>query len=768
MLHEPDERLLVDPHVCVERGDDRGQDAPELHDLSVSNARVRRLTQTRRPTAMALTPDDTPAPEHPNAASLRAEVTAIRWRAPEGGFAVVGAITHAGEEVTLTGTLDHLHHGELVEVAGAWRRHARHGWRFEVAAVRSLGAVSDTALLHLLEGVRHVGPSGAAWLLDRHGSDVLEVIDADPRTALRAVPGIGPSRIGPAVRSWERLRGRRALRLFLAEHGVEAAAASRIERALGPEAIGVLQADPYAAIEVDGVGFATADALARALGTDPAAPERIDAGLLHVLAAAERDGHCLLPRAELARRADDLLGLDAAPRIEGLVAAGRLVTDADLVALPQLDATERRLARSVRELLAGEPVLRLDDVERPGGEGFAPSDDQWAVVGAVLASRLAILTGGPGTGKTATMRALVEVLHAAGRRVRLCAPTGKAARRLAESTGAPATTIHRLLGWIPDEGFEHGPDDPITGADVLIVDEASMLSLALADALLAAVGQQTHVLFVGDADQLPPVGAGAVLDDLLGSGRVPAIHLTEVFRQAARSLIVRAAHAVNAGERPSSHAAAGDLRDFFLVEREDPVALVEEVTSLAARRLPEHYDLDPATDVLVLSPMHRGPAGVEALNAALRGLRNPAGRAIPGTALRQGDRVIQTRNDHERELMNGELGVLAHLDTDREQVSFAADDGRVLALPLDELSTIRPAYAITVHKAQGSQAPAVIVPIVRAHHVMLTRNLLYTAITRAERVCVVIAQPGAIEAALRRRDAGARSTRLDRLVADAR
>lgn len=706
-------------------------------------------------------------PADPGARALRAEVVALRWEAPEGGFAVVSAIADDGDELTLTGTLDHVHPGEMLELEGAWRRHARHGWRFEVGSARSLGPSGEAALLNLLSSVRHVGPSGARWLLERHGPEqVLDAVDADPRRVLRQVPGIGPSRIGPAVRSWEQLRGRRALRLFLAEHGVEAAAASRIERAFGPEAVELLRENPYAATEVDGVGFATADALARALGVGLDSSERLDAGVLHALAEAERDGHCLLPRRELERRAGELLGSDVGERIDELVARGRLVADGELLADPAMDGLERRLARYVRELMRDEPVLSLKDVRRPRDGDFVPSDDQWAVVDAVLGGRLAILTGGPGTGKTATMKALVDLMRDGGRRVRLCAPTGKAARRLSEATGAQATTIHRLLGWIPDEGFEHGPDDPITGADVLVVDEASMLSLQLADALLGAVGSRTHVLLVGDVDQLPPVGAGAVLGDLIESGAVPTVRLTEVFRQAARSLIVRAAHSIHEGRLPQTEAGEGDVRDFFSVSRGEADAIFSEVVSLASERLPSHYALDPTRDVLVLAPMHRGPLGVDALNAELRARRNPHGQQVPGSSLRVGDRVIQTRNDHERELMNGELGVIAHHDADRETVVFAADDGRRISLGVDELGTIRLAYAITVHKSQGSQAPAVVVPVFRGHHVMLTRNLLYTAVTRAERVCVLVTQPGALQSALRRPDAGRRWTRLARLVGE--
>ena len=382
----------------------------------------------------------------------------------------------------------------------------------------------------------------------------------------------------------------------------------------------------------------------------------------------------------------------------------------------------------------------------------------------VVAHRLAILTGGPGTGKTATMRALVDLLQAGGKHVRLCAPTGKAARRLAETTGAEATTIHRLLEWVPGEGFVRDAEEPIPGADVLIVDEASMLDAPLADALLGAVGPSTHVLLVGDVDQLAPVGPGRVLEDLLGSGAVPAVRLTEIFRQAAKSMIVRAAHAVNEGRYPPTVPGADDVRDFFVVGQDDAQATVDEIVALVTRRLPDHYGLDPTADVQVLAPMHKGPLGIDALNTALRAVLNPDGAAVPGTPLRVHDRVVQSRNDYEHELMNGERGVILVHDAERETILLGTDDGRRLTLPVASADTLRLAYAMSVHKAQGSQVPAVVVPLFTGHAIMLTRNLLYTAITRAERVCVMAGQPRAIGLALRRRESHRRHTRLARLV----
>jgi exodeoxyribonuclease V alpha subunit len=703
-------------------------------------------------------------PFDPEQTALSVEVAAVRWRAPDGAFAVLAGVSDEGEEVVLVGALDHVHEGESVAVQGGWQRHPRHGWRFVAERARVEEPASEQALLAYLGSVKHVGPRGAAWLLERHGPEqVLAAVDRDPERALHEVPGIGRARIGAAVRSWEDQGALRAVRLFLEEHGVPAAVAARIYRAYGPGAIETLRSDPYGLTELDGIGFATADALAQALGTPPDSPGRLDAGLRHALYEAENDGHCHLPRAELAERARRLLGADADDRIDELAARGRLVIEGDRVFEPSMHAVETRLARHVGALIDDEPRLRLGAIERPTGD-LAPTDAQWAVVRAVLERRLAILTGGPGTGKTMTMRALVDLLQAEKRTVRLCAPTGKAARRLAEITGAQATTIHRLLEYDPGEGFGRGPEDPIPGTDVLIVDEASMLSVRLAEALFAAVGPRTHVLLVGDVDQLAPVGPGRVLDDLIESGRVPVVRLTDIFRQAARSLIVRAAHAVNAGEPPPTVAGPGDLRDFFVIERTDPSAIFTEICDIAASRLPARYGFDPSREILVLSPMHKGPIGVHAFNDELRRRLNPDGAPIAGGRFRLHDRFVQRKNDHEHQLMNGETGVIVHDDAERERVTLQGDDGRVLTLPYASCDTLELGYCLSVHRAQGSQNRAVVMPVSAAHHVMLTRNLVYTGLTRAQEIAVLVGDRRALAHAIRRVDAARRFTRLSRLV----
>jgi exodeoxyribonuclease V alpha subunit len=693
--------------------------------------------------------------------SLTVEIEAVRYRTPDGAFAVIAGVSEQGESVTVTGALAHVHAGESVTVGGGWRKHNQHGWQFLAQQVRVLAPVSDRAIVAYLKGVKHLGDRGARWLYEAWGEEVLQVIDADPATRLGEVPGIGKAKLSTAVKSWQAQGEQRAVRLFLEEHGVPAVVASRIYRHFGGGSIERLQADPYALTEIPGIGFKTADALAQALGTPPDSPGRLDAGLVHALTLAEDDGHCHLPRAELLERARTLLGADPDDRLDELVARGRLVEEEDRVCTPEMDGVERGLARRVRELLDADPAFELADLQRPE----TPTDTQWSAVTAALETRLTILTGLPGTGKTQTMRALVDVLLAGKRKVRLCAPTGKAARRLAETTGAEATTIHRLLGWVPEANtFEHDAQDPITGVDLLVVDEASMLSVRLAGALLDAVGPATHVLLVGDVDQLAPVGPGRVLEDLIDSGEVPVTRLTEIFRQAARSMIVRAAHAINAGDAPPTTPREDDLHDFFLISREGGTGTFAEVVELAAERLPRHYDLQPVGDVQVLAPMHKGPVGIDAFNEALRARLNPDGAPIGGTPFRLGDRVLQTRNDYEHELMNGELGVLVHHDRERDAVIFAADDGRRIRLPVNATETLRLAYAISVHKAQGSQTAAIVMPLSRAHSVMLTRNLLYTAITRATKLVVLVGDPAALSFALSRVDARRRHTRLRDLV----
>jgi exodeoxyribonuclease V alpha subunit len=697
------------------------------------------------------------------------EVMSVRYRAPEGDFAVLQGLSEEGEEITLTGALAFLRAGETLQVSGRWREHGRHGRQLQVVQAHVKAPTSELALLGYLEDIKHVGPQGATFLLERHGGEVLNVVDRSPRARLLEVPGIGRARIAAAVSSWQEQSVQREVRMFLASLGVQAAVAARIYRVWGAESIDRLKEDPYGITALPGIGFLTADSLARALGTPADAPERLHAGMHYTLSQAELDGHCYLPAGELYARASRLLECDVRKHIPSLREVPLLVCEPaesgeELVYDAAMFEIERSLASAVRTLLEGQPTLALKRVRRPRQGAFLPTDDQWHAVRVALENRLSILTGGPGTGKTMSMRVLVEILRAEKHSVRLCAPTGKAARRLSAATGEPASTIHRLLEWMPEEGFTRGPDQPIEGADVLIVDEASMLSVRLAQALFSAVGPNTHVLLVGDVDQLAPVGPGRVLEDLIASRRVEVTALQEIFRQAARSLIVRAAHAINRGEEPPLAGGEDTIRDFFFIRCSAAEEIFEEVITLATGRLANYYKLDPTIEIQVLAPMRKGAAGIDAINAELRARLNKRGKAVPGTQLRVGDRVIQTRNDHEHELMNGEVGVISEYMPERERVRLTTDDGRSLTLPTGALDTVQLAYAISIHKSQGSQAPAIVVVLSRAHGNMLTRNLLYTGVTRSEKVCVIVGEPEALKLALSRRDARARYTRLSGLV----
>lgn len=698
---------------------------------------------------------------------LTVEVMSIRYRSPESDFTVLQGLSEEGEELALTGALGHLHEGETVKLRGHWREHPKHGRQFQALEAQCKEPTSELALLGFLSQIKHVGPQGAAFLLDRYGEEVLEIIDRRPRARLHEVPGIGRARIAQTVQSWEAQRAQRELQILLSGHGLPVAIAARVFRAWGEESIERVRENPYCIAELAGVAFHTADALARSMGVSPEDPGRLEAGLLHTLRRAELDGHCYLPRAQLCQQARRLLGWDCESALELLAERGAIVCESaedgsQLVYDAGLHQVEQALARRVRELTCAPAILELRRVRRPRRGAFLPTDDQWRAVKVALEHRFSILTGGPGTGKTMSMRVLVELLRSQQRSVRLCAPTGKAARRLASATGEAASTIHRLLGWT-GEGFERDAENPIEDVDVLIIDEASMLSLRLAQALLCAVGEQTHVLLVGDVDQLAPIGSGRVLEDLIASGQVPVTALKQIFRQAARSLIVRAAHAINHGQEPPLSGEQDTIRDFFFIRATSEREIFDAVVSLASERLANHYDLQPH-EVQVLAPMRKGSVGIDAINAELRARMNPRGRPIPGSSLRIGDRVIQTRNDHEHELMNGETAVVLPQGGDSQRVSLATDDGRKLSMPRSALDTLTLAYAISIHKSQGSQSPAIVVALSSQHEIMLTRNLLYTAVTRSERVCVLVGEERALRYALSRGDARARYTRLADLI----
>jgi exodeoxyribonuclease V alpha subunit len=689
-----------------------------------------------------------------------------RWASDETGFAIVDA-DRDGDEITLVGTIAHLEERERVRIRGEWQDDRRYGLQVKVATAEPLAPTGEAALLVYLKRVRHVGGRRAERLLDLYGEDVLEVIDRDPRVAFRRL-GLSAGRITEAVKSWDQLRSSRALHLLLAPHGL-AWLVARIERHYGPRAHRVVRERPYDLTSVFGIGFQTADTIARSVDVPPDSPARARAGVLHVLSKAEQDGSTCLPVAELAARAGELLGAaPGAALFSEMADAGVLVIEiskADTGALPAAEAVwayrpetaklEHDLAQIVGELADAPAALK--SAEAPAADDLVPAPEQAAAVRAAFTSRLSIVTGGPGTGKTATIRLICAAAAEQKASVLLVAPTGRAARRMSESSGLDASTVHSALGWIPDQG----PTVEELDTDLLIVDETSMANLELLVTLLRAVGPDTHVVLVGDADQLAPVGAGKPFAELVEARPVPIAELTHIFRQAAGSMIVRGAHAVRTGSPPSFAASEGLTRDLFMIERADPRAALDEVVTLVTERLPKHFGVDSISDIQVFAPVYRGPLGIDAINTRLRESLNPAGRPVLGGRLRIGDKLMLSgRNLHDLGLMNGTILRLLDHNEDAEALVVEAD-GAIFHLPEDEAPKLQLAYACSIHKGQGIELPvAIVIAHAAAGAYFLRREMLYTAMTRARKATLIVGQAGVVARAAATPDTSRRFSRL--------
>lgn len=700
--------------------------------------------------------------------------------------------------VTIVGNLPELTPGEILELTGRWITHPKHGYQFTVEACQQVLPATTTGIRRYLGSgmVKGIGPRLAERIVAQFGVKTLDVIEQTPER-LQRVADIGPKRMRLIARAWEEQKQVKEIMLFLHGHGVSSGLAVKIFKTYADEALSVVQTDPYRlARDIHGVGFKTADKLAQALGLPLEHPSRLEAGVVHVLNEMSDEGHVFAPRQQLAERSQVLLEqpLEAVlTAIQRLEADGRVQVEdlpdkkwnaANQPVHPMVDApgngelinhqlpavyltpfyyAELGAAGRLQSLLKGSQEglgllpTRLSDLP----EAFvnidpALSAEQQAAVRAALRSPVSILTGGPGTGKTTALRALITVLTSAGKRFALASPTGRAAKRLSEATGHPASTIHRLLGFSPSEGFRFNIDHPLP-VDMLVVDEVSMLDLLLLNTLLKAVEPGTHLLLVGDADQLPSVGAGDVLRDLLESGQVPVTRLTAIFRQAAGSQIITNAHRINRGEMPI-FGAVEEGADFFLFPAEEPEQAADWVRQVVAQRIPEKFGLHPLTDVQVLAPMYRGPAGVHALNQILQTALNPPDsrkveRQLYGSVFRTGDKVMQVQNNYDKEVFNGDIGYIAGIDLEEHSLEVAFDSGRGAArqrvnYDWSEADQIVLAYAVSVHKAQGSEFPAVVIPLLTSHYMMLQRNLLYTAVTRASKLCVLVGSRRAIGMAI--------------------
>lgn len=680
--------------------------------------------------------------------------------------------------VTVTGNLPELAPGEHLKLEGEWTQHPKHGAQFNAQHIeQTLPATTEGLRRYLASGLlRGIGPKLAERIVARFGAQTLDVIENHP-ARLREVADIGPKRSKLILAAWEEQKQIKEIMLFLHSHGVTTNLAIKIYKQYGDESLQIVQENPYQlARDIYGVGFITADKIARALGLPADHPTRIEAGIVYLLDEQTNDGHTFVPRPVLTEKAAALLSVPPeliTPAFTGLQAAELVVmasialpdeptpAEENAVYLARYYYAEVGAANRLGELAEAIPG-RLSDIP-PLSTPIAGelSEEQHAAIRTTLSQPVSILTGGPGTGKTTALKTLIAAVEGAGKRVALVSPTGRAAKRLAEATGRPASTIHRLLDFSPTRGFIHNAENPLL-LDLLVVDEVSMLDILLANSLFKALEPGTHVLLVGDVDQLPSVGAGDVLRDLIASNLFPVTRLNTIFRQAADSHIITNAHRINQGERPDF---PKESNDFFRFPADTPEQAADWVVQLVTERIPERFGLDPFNDIQVLAPMYRGPAGITLLNERLQNALNPpsalkAERRLFGTLFRPGDKVMQIRNDYDKQVFNGDIGRLREISA-VDHLLVVEYDGRAVEYAFSEADQIVPAYAVSVHKAQGSEFPAVVLPLLTQHYMMLQRNLLYTAITRARRLCVLVSNPKALAIAVKNNPVAERWTGLD-------
>lgn len=716
--------------------------------------------------------------------TLRGTICALTYRNDETGYTVAQFEPDGAPTVTVVGVMPLLAAGEAVELLGDWVEHPRYGRQLKVVQVRPAAITSLAGLERYLSSghIPGVGPAIAARIVAYFGPTTAHVLDHAPER-LREVAGVGTARAEAIAQAWQSQQAARAALIWLQGHGVSPRLAAKIYEEYGAQTIALVQADPYRLErDIPGVGFQTADRIAQALGVPHDAPERVTAGMSYVLELAGQEGHVYLPFGQLVGRAANLLGVDAGFASEML--AQRLQARDGLAEefIPAPDAEQEperavyrrgfhraevglaeclsRLARAGGDRLAQFRTLDwrlLRQVLAEGQAGLALTERQAAAVEAAFTRPLTVLTGGPGTGKTVTLGAVIRLADATGLEVALACPTGRAAKRLSEATGQLAQTVHRLLEVQPQNGllsFARNEDNPLD-ADLVIVDEASMLDLLLAYSLVRAIRPGAHLMLVGDVDQLPSVGPGNVLRDVIAAveGGLPnaaLIRLDAIFRQAAGSYIVDNAHRLVHGQLPVID--DPEATDFFLARTDDPARAAELIEQLVCERIPARFGFS-SDDIQVLSPMHRGEAGVAALNTRLQDALNPQwgdlGELKVGErVLREGDRVMQTVNNYAKDVFNGDVGRVLAVNPEEKWLSVDFE-GNVVSYEAFELEALTLAYAITIHKSQGSEFPAVVVPVLNSHHIMLQRNLLYTAITRARRLVVLVGDPQAISTAVR-------------------
>nr|WP_276592681.1 MULTISPECIES: ATP-dependent RecD-like DNA helicase [unclassified Methylobacterium] len=700
----------------------------------------------------------------------------VTFHSPETGFCVLKVQARGKRDlVPVIGHAPAIAAGEWITATGIWHTDRQHGVQFKADTLKVTPPTGVEGIeKYLASGhMRGIGPAMAKRIVAAFGEGTFEIIEAEPQR-LPEVAGIGPKRAARIIAGWAEQKAVREIMLFLHAHGVGTARAVRIFKTYGHEAIAVMTEDPYRlAKDIRGIGFKTADAIAMKLGLTPEAPQRLRAGISFALQSATDGGHCALPVAELIKLAGELLSVDATlirSALLDVLEIGEVVQDIlgdkACIFLTGLHTAERMIAERLLRRTKGAPPWPEIDLARAmpwvrekTGKTLSPS--QGEAVRLALGAKLAVITGGPGVGKTSTLDTILRILRAKGVQVLLAAPTGRAAKRMTEQTGLEAKTIHRLLEIDPKHGgFSRNEDNPLA-CDLLVIDETSMVDVPLMNALTKAIPEHAALLLVGDVDQLPSVGPGQVLADVIASGAIPVARLTEVFRQAAESRIVMNAHRINAGKMPEP-AARGADSDFHLIEIDEPEPAVATLIEVVTKRIPARFGLDPVREVQVLTPMQRGVLGARNLNHELQAVLNPNPPVSVerfGWRFSPGDRVMESQNDYDREVFNGDLGTVARIDQDEGAV-IVDFDGREVIYPYGELDTLVPAYATTIHKSQGSEYPAVVIPLAMQHWTMLARNLLYTGVTRGKRLVVLLAQRKALGIAVRGGNMRPRWTKL--------
>ena len=724
---------------------------------------------------------------------LEGNVERITYYSDESGYCVMRLapdqlrLGRRDQLATVVGTMPELQPGERVKLTGQWTTHPVHGRQFQAETVAQLRPATLEGIKRYLGSglVKGVGKVTAKKIVDFFGLETLDVLDRTPERVID-VPGVGKHRASMIGKAWAEQREIKKVMIFLQGHGLNTSLALRIYKNYGDDSVTKVQEDPYRLVrDIHGIGFLTADKVARDMGLPMYAPTRMTAGLIYALNEATNNGHVYLPTEALLDQATELLEVERHLLEDALVRLrdeGEIiiedVPDPQTIELIQsvyyvaLYYSEKGSATRIHDML-DHADSRLSDLQKmktkewesliyriTASDGVKLTQQQELAVQKALTNKMTILTGGPGTGKTTTLRTIIAILENTHHRFKLASPTGRAAKRLAEATGHPAQTIHRLLSYSPQEGFSYNQDNPLD-TDMVVIDEASMIDLSLFYNLLKAIRPNTHLLLVGDVDQLPSVGAGDVLRDIIRSHVCPVIQLDTIFRQASTSMIIQNAHRINSGKSPDTKNTSDD---FFFFGEEDPEAAANLLVDIVRKRVPEKFGFDPMDDIQVLAPMYNGRIGVNALNDALQKALNPPGRPaekrLAGTLFRVGDKVMQTRNNYDKEVYNGDIGRVHSFDMSEHTMNVIID-GRIVTYDWLECDELTLAYSISVHKSQGAEYAVVVMPIMTQHFMMLQRNLLYTGITRAKKMVVLVGTRKALAIAVRNNTVAERFTALD-------